>query len=58
MQERESFVPRSPLEALFSRTDDVALDYITDELLNAGDFSSPPPSPAAGASQPEPVEAG
>lgn len=35
MQQRESaFVPRSPLEALLARTDDVALDYVTDALLN------------------------
>jgi tRNA-dihydrouridine synthase 3 len=43
MQTRESaFVPRSPLEALLSRTDDAALDYVTDELLNEGDLSRPP----------------
>jgi tRNA-dihydrouridine synthase 3 len=42
MQRRESFAPRSPLEALFSRTDDAALDYITDELLRRGDFLTPP----------------
>jgi len=44
MQERESaFVPRSPLEALLSRTDEAALDYVTDCLLDSGDFSQPPP---------------
>jgi hypothetical protein len=43
MQQREStFVPRSPLEALFARADDPALDYITDQLIDDGDFSSPP----------------
>jgi tRNA-dihydrouridine synthase 3 len=43
MQARESaFVPRSPLEALLARTDDVALDYVTDELLNGGDLGTPP----------------
>jgi tRNA-dihydrouridine synthase 3 len=43
MQQREStFVPRSPLEALLSRTDDAALDYVTDQLLDDGDLSSPP----------------
>ena len=42
MQQRESvFVPRSPLEALLARTDDAALDYVTDELLSGGDFSKP-----------------
>jgi len=46
MQERESrFVPRSPLEALLARSDEAALDYVTDELLNDGDLSSPPPGP-------------
>jgi tRNA-dihydrouridine synthase 3 len=44
MQEREgAFVPRSPLEALFARTDDNALDYITDELLAGGALDQPPP---------------
>ena len=43
MQHREAgFVPRSPLEALLSRNDDAALDYVTDELLNHGDLSRPP----------------
>jgi tRNA-dihydrouridine synthase 3 len=43
MQGRESaFVARTPLEALFSRGDDAALDYITDELMSGGAFSSPP----------------
>src|SRR5262245_59791607 len=43
MQTRESaFVPRSPLEALLSRTDDQAIDYITDQLLDGGDFAEPP----------------
>lgn len=45
MQTRESaFEPRSPLEALFARTDDAALDYITDQLLDDGDLTSPPPA--------------
>jgi tRNA-dihydrouridine synthase 3 len=44
MQQRESaFVPRSPLEALLARHDDAAIDYITDQLIDGGDFSSPPP---------------
>jgi tRNA-dihydrouridine synthase 3 len=43
MQERESgWRGRSPLEALFARTDAPALDYITDQLLDDGDFASPP----------------
>jgi len=43
MQTRESaFVARSPLEALFARADDEAIDYITDQLIDGGDFSSPP----------------
>jgi hypothetical protein len=44
MQQRESaFVPRAPLEALLARHDDAAIDYITDQLIDGGDFSSPPP---------------
>jgi tRNA-dihydrouridine synthase 3 len=47
MQHRESaFEPRSDLEALLARTDDAALDYVTDQLLDGGDLSSPP-DPAA-----------
>jgi len=43
MQQRESsFVPRTPLESLLARADDAAIDYVTDELLNDGDLSSPP----------------
>jgi tRNA-dihydrouridine synthase 3 len=43
MQTRESaFDPRSPLEALLARSDDAALDYVTDELIDGGDFSRPP----------------
>jgi tRNA-dihydrouridine synthase 3 len=58
MQQREStFVPRSPLEAVLARTDDAAIDYITDQLIDSGDFSQPP---ARGADQDMPavVEAG
>jgi tRNA-dihydrouridine synthase 3 len=45
MQTRESaFEARSPLEALFARTDDPALDYVTDQLLDDGEFEEPPPS--------------
>ena len=43
MQTRESaFATRSPLEALLARTDEAALDYVTDELLNGGDLGRPP----------------
>jgi tRNA-dihydrouridine synthase 3 len=45
MQQRESaFEARSPLEALFARTDDPALDYVTDQLLDDGEFEEPPPA--------------
>lgn len=44
MQQRESaFVPRSPLEALLARHDEVAIDYIADELISGGDLGQPPP---------------
>ena len=59
MQQREgAWAHASPLEALLARTDDAALDYVTDELLSGGDLSKPP---AAGAGPPpraELVEAG
>jgi tRNA-dihydrouridine synthase 3 len=43
MQTRESGVTaRSPLEALFARTDDPALEYVTDQLLDDGEFDAPP----------------
>jgi tRNA-dihydrouridine synthase 3 len=45
MQQREAaFEARSPLEALLARTDDAALDYVTDELLADGDLGDPPPA--------------
>ncbi len=45
MQHREAgFVPRSPLEALLSRSDDAALDYVTDELIGGGDLATAPPA--------------
>jgi len=45
MQQRESAQEsRSPLEALLSRTDDRAIDYITDQLLDGGDLAEPPPA--------------
>ena len=43
MQGREpAFEPRSALEALLARTDDAAIDYITDELLHGGALDTPP----------------
>ena len=58
MQEREgAWTARSPLEALLARNDEVALDYVTDQLLTGGDFSSPP-SAGTAASEPDLVEAG
>jgi tRNA-dihydrouridine synthase 3 len=45
MQTRESaFQPRSPLEALLARSDDAALAYVTDQLLDGGDLTDPPPA--------------
>ncbi len=58
MQQRESsFVPRSPLEALLARHDDVAVDYITDQLLDGGDLGAPPP-PGETESEPAVTAAG
>jgi tRNA-dihydrouridine synthase 3 len=58
MQQREpQIVVRDPLEGLLARTDDAALDYVTDELLAGGDFSRPPVE-AAPAAREEAVEAG
>ena len=54
---RSDFLPRSPLEALIARHDDAALDYVTDELLNDGDFSHPP-SLSTVAAETDLVEAG
>lgn len=43
MQVRERIAtPRSPLEALLGRADDAALDYVTDQLIEGGDFAAPP----------------
>jgi hypothetical protein len=48
MQQRETFEPRSPLEALLARTDAAAADYIADELVAGGELSNPPlPGPPA-----------
>jgi tRNA-dihydrouridine synthase 3 len=58
MQQRESgFEPRSPLEALLSRTDEPALDYVTDQLIDAGDLAQPP-APGERLPDTELVEAG
>lgn len=57
MQHRESFLARNPLEALLARTDDAAIDYVTDELLDAGDLSHPPP-PGSSAPELDVAEAG
>ena len=63
MQHREQLTdPRSPLEALLARTDDAALEYVTDELLNGGGFAAPPPLPdserTSAAAESDLVEAG
>jgi tRNA-dihydrouridine synthase 3 len=59
MQARESaFAPRSPLEALLSRSDEAALEYVTDELLNGGDLGRPPDAHARPDVVADPVEAG
>jgi tRNA-dihydrouridine synthase 3 len=57
MQQRESSAPRSPLEALLARTDDAALDYVTDQLLTGADLGQPPEAGAT-AEEPDMVEAG
>lgn len=58
MQTRESASqPRSPLEALLARSDDPALDYVTDQLLDGGDLAQPPAAGGA-ASDADLVEAG
>ena len=58
MQQRESaFRPRSPLETLLARTDEAAVDYITDELLGGGDLRHPPDA-GTPAEEQETVEAG
>ena len=44
MQVREPQMPdRTPLETLLGRDDDAALDYVTEQLINGGDFADPPP---------------
>jgi len=60
MQTREATDPRSDLEALLSRTDEAAQDYVTDELIAGGDLSMPPaPGPAVDTARTsEAIEAG
>ena len=58
MQQREgAWAHRSPLEGLLARSDDAAIEYMTDELLNGGDLSTPPAVGAA-AAESDLVEAG
>ena len=58
MQQREgAWAHRSPLEALLARSDEAAIEYMTNELLNGGDLSSPPAVGAA-AAETDLVEAG
>ena len=58
MQQREgAWTHRSPLEALLARSDDAAIEYMTDELLNEGDLSAPP-AVGATAAESDLVEAG
>ena len=58
MQQREgAWAHRSPLEALLARSDEAAIEYMTDELLNGGDLSTPPAVGAA-AAESDLVEAG
>jgi hypothetical protein len=52
MQQREgSWQPRSPLESWLARTDDAALDAITDQLLRDEELSAPPAAAAGPADQ-------
>ena len=58
MQQREgAWAHRSPLEALLARSDEAAIEYMTDELMNGGDLSNPPAVGAA-AAESDLVEAG
>jgi tRNA-dihydrouridine synthase 3 len=58
MQQREgAWAHRSPLEALLARSDEAAIEYMTDELLNGGDLSKPP-AVGAVAAESDLVEAG
>jgi hypothetical protein len=58
MQTRERLSgERSDLDTLFARADESAIEYITDQLLSGGDFSSPP-APESDVDVEEEVEAG
>lgn len=58
MQQREgAWAHRSPLEALLARSDDAAIEYMTDELLNGGDLTRAPAMGVA-AAESDLVEAG
>jgi tRNA-dihydrouridine synthase 3 len=58
MQQREgAWAHRSALEALLARSDDAAIEYMTDELLIGGDLTKPPAVGAA-AAESDLVEAG
>jgi tRNA-dihydrouridine synthase 3 len=58
MQQREgAWITRSPLEALLARSDDPAIEYVTNELMSGGDFSHPP-APGASAVETDLMEAG
>ena len=58
MQQRESaFEPRSPLEALLARSDEAAITFITDALLDDRPLDHPPEA-TADAREAEIVEAG
>jgi tRNA-dihydrouridine synthase 3 len=58
MQQREgAWEPRSPLESWLARTDDVALEAITDQLLRNEELSEPPAATKT-PDQSELVEAG
>jgi tRNA-dihydrouridine synthase 3 len=47
MQQRESArEARTPLDALLARTDDAAIDYVTDALIDGREMSDPPAATA------------
>ena len=57
MQGREpAFEPRSALEALLARTDNAAIEYITEELLTGGLLDRPPIEGDSTAEQPMETE--
>jgi tRNA-dihydrouridine synthase 3 len=59
MQQREGgWAARSPLEALLARSDEAALEYVTDQLMIGGDFQSPPAAGGPAPAESDLVEAG